>query len=185
MTPLASVFVVFVIKIAKLLNVYFLVFFCLICFGPAPFSSLSLLLLCTNGIVYATGTLGTTSIFWTILFTLFFSRCPQQNCFQYRRGTLFSCPKSDMYSTTSFVDYEVWEKASLWAERLQVQLWRACLLLFVESINGCAKGHPIVGIMTPIVVKQLHTSWSQMTWKNLTYKSTNSLKMFSIFTTTE
>ena len=154
-------------------------------FVPAPFSSLSLLLFCTNGIVYATGTLGTTSIFWTILFTLFFSRCPQQNCFQYRRGTLFSCPKSDMYSTTSFVDYEVWEKASLWAERLQVQLWRACLLLFVESINGCAKGHPIVGIMTPIVVKQLHTSWSQMTWKNLTYKSTNSLKMFSIFTTTE
>ena len=117
--------------------------------------------------------------------SFFFSRCPQQNCFHYRRGTLFSCPKSDMYSTTSFVDYEVWEKASLWAERLQVQLWRACLLLFVESINGCAKGHPIVGIMTPIVVKQLHTSWSQMTWKNLTYKSTNSLKMFSIFTTTE
>ena len=40
----------------------------------------------------------------------FFSRCPQQNCFQYRRGTLFSCPKSDMYSTTSFVDYEVWRR---------------------------------------------------------------------------
>ena len=32
-------------------------------FVPAPFSSLSLLLFCTNGIVYATGTLGTTSIF--------------------------------------------------------------------------------------------------------------------------
>jgi len=49
--------------------------------------------------------------FLSLLF--FFSRCPQQNCFQYRRGTLFSCPKSDMYSTTSFVDYEVWEKVDI------------------------------------------------------------------------
>ena len=45
-------------------------------FVPAPFSSLSLLLFCTNGIVYATSTLGTTSMFLNYTFpescTLFF-----------------------------------------------------------------------------------------------------------------
>ena len=40
-------------------------------------------------------------------------RCAQQNCFKYRRGTLFSCPKSDMFLTKSFVEYKVWEKVDV------------------------------------------------------------------------
>ena len=93
----------------------------------------------------------------------FFSRCPQQTASSIDEAPFFLVPNRtcipQLLSWIMRSGRRLISQGKLGStERLQVQLWRACLLLLIESINGCAKGHPIVGIMTPIVVKQLHTS---------------------------
>ena len=102
------------------------------------FNLLNHLLFFTNGTVFSTGTsmLLDSPVSFTTFVAIHFPRCAQQHCFKYRQGTLFSCPPSDMYSTTTLVEYEAHEKINV-----TEQAWerRAVLGVEMQSLPAAAR----------------------------------------------
>ena len=65
-------------------------------------------------------------------------RCNHENCFSKRQGSLFTCPRNDMFSEQGLVEYECWEHVDvikqMWNQQ-QVQGW---FQLFPEHFHSIA-----------------------------------------------
>ena len=85
-------------------------------------------------------------------------RCNHNNCFSKRQGSLFACPKNDLFSEQGLVEYECWERIDVTEQMWnQQQLQGAFFILLNTSLLHCMQflQHPLLQARHSTAYQQL------------------------------
>ena len=85
-------------------------------------------------------------------------RCNHNNCFSKRQGSLFACPKNDLFSEQGLVEYECWERVDVTEQMWnQQQLQGAFFISLNTHLLHCMQflQHPLLQAWHSTAYQQL------------------------------
>ena len=69
-------------------------------------------------------------------------RCNHENCFSKRQGSLFTCPRNDMFSEQGLVEYVCWERVDVTEQIWNQQQLQSWFQLFPKHLHSSAFNLP-------------------------------------------